>query len=292
MTIDARSSRARNSPARGFRCGRRRAGVLIFPTVMGVSDLERDFAGRLNSAGYGAMVADLFGTATRGADPRRDVRRRWAACKGDRGGAARPKAPALLDNVRRPSRPVADRRHRLLLRRLVRARSRALRRGYRGGGQLPRPVRPAGSAAADRSRPRSLADAWLGRSDGPARRGRRARQGTDRRRAPTGRSTPTATSAMASPTPTPTRSEIDGVAVPAKRRRGGAGRALTQFPRRAACVDGLRRVAAGDERGGDRQAADERELKRIGEACGFAQRAHLHRQRQSAVRPATSAKRK
>ncbi len=40
--------------------------VLIFPTVMGVSDLEREFAGRLNALGYHVMVGDLFGTVTRG----------------------------------------------------------------------------------------------------------------------------------------------------------------------------------------------------------------------------------
>jgi len=39
--------------------------VLIFPTVMGVSPLEIEFAERLNALGYHAMVGDLFGTATR-----------------------------------------------------------------------------------------------------------------------------------------------------------------------------------------------------------------------------------
>ena len=40
--------------------------ILIFPTVMGVSDLEAEFAARLNALGYHAMIGDLFGTATRG----------------------------------------------------------------------------------------------------------------------------------------------------------------------------------------------------------------------------------
>lgn len=40
--------------------------VLILPTVMGVTDLERDVAARINALGYAAMVGDLFGTATRG----------------------------------------------------------------------------------------------------------------------------------------------------------------------------------------------------------------------------------
>jgi dienelactone hydrolase len=40
--------------------------ALIFPTVMGVSDLEAEFAARLNALGYHAMIGDLFGTSTRG----------------------------------------------------------------------------------------------------------------------------------------------------------------------------------------------------------------------------------
>lgn len=43
--------------------------VLIFPTVMGVSDLEKEFGGRLNALGYHAMVADPFGTVTRDKEP-------------------------------------------------------------------------------------------------------------------------------------------------------------------------------------------------------------------------------
>ncbi len=57
--------------------------VLIFPTVMGVSDLEREFAGRLNALGYSAMIGDLFGTVTRG----RDIQTMFAEMgrlKGDR----------------------------------------------------------------------------------------------------------------------------------------------------------------------------------------------------------------
>ncbi len=38
-----------------------RPGVILFPTVMGVTDLERGFAGRLVGQGYSAMVADLYG---------------------------------------------------------------------------------------------------------------------------------------------------------------------------------------------------------------------------------------
>ena len=50
------------------RDGARRPGVLIFPTVMGVSDLELGFARDLVHLGYTAFVADLFGKQYRGAD--------------------------------------------------------------------------------------------------------------------------------------------------------------------------------------------------------------------------------
>ena len=71
----------------------------------------------------------------------------------------------------------------------------------RRGGQLPRPVRSAGPAAGeDQGQGRRLPR--LGRSDGPAGQGRRAGPGADRGRLATGRSTPTAMSATASPTRT------------------------------------------------------------------------------------------
>lgn len=57
--------------------------ILIFPTVMGVSDLEAEFAARLNALGYHAMIGDLFGTATRG----REIQAMFAEMgrlKGDR----------------------------------------------------------------------------------------------------------------------------------------------------------------------------------------------------------------
>ncbi len=44
-----------------------RPGVVIVPTVMGVSDLEIGFAERLVGLGYNALVADLFGAKFRGA---------------------------------------------------------------------------------------------------------------------------------------------------------------------------------------------------------------------------------
>lgn len=49
----------------------RRPGVILFPTVMGVSDLELGFARQLVHLGYTGFVADPFGKAFRGAP--RDV---------------------------------------------------------------------------------------------------------------------------------------------------------------------------------------------------------------------------
>ncbi|MBA3667682.1 MAG: dienelactone hydrolase family protein [Sphingomonas sp.] len=69
--------------------------VLIFPTVMGVSDLEKGFGRKLNALGYGAMVADLFGKAFRGSE--RDVMfGELGRLKGDR-AALRRRVTALLD---------------------------------------------------------------------------------------------------------------------------------------------------------------------------------------------------
>ena len=41
--------------------GDARPGVIIFPTVMGISELERGFAGRLVGDGYSVLLADLYG---------------------------------------------------------------------------------------------------------------------------------------------------------------------------------------------------------------------------------------
>ncbi|QNN64577.1 dienelactone hydrolase family protein [Sphingomonas rhizophila] len=38
-----------------------RATILLFPTVMGVTDLERGFAATLNGKGWSVMIADLYG---------------------------------------------------------------------------------------------------------------------------------------------------------------------------------------------------------------------------------------
>ena len=47
--------------------GRALPGVVIIPTVMGVTDLEIGFARDLVGHGYNALVADIFGEAFRGA---------------------------------------------------------------------------------------------------------------------------------------------------------------------------------------------------------------------------------
>ncbi|MEQ7873818.1 dienelactone hydrolase family protein [Sphingomonas sp. ASV193] len=72
--------------------------VLIFPTVMGVSDLEIGFAKKLNALGYHAMVGDLFGTATRG-QARDAMFEHLGRLKGDR-AALRRRVVALLDAMR------------------------------------------------------------------------------------------------------------------------------------------------------------------------------------------------
>lgn len=77
--------------------GNAHPAVLIFPTVMGVSDLERDFARRLNAIGYGAMIGDLFGTANRGA-PRDRMFAELGRLKSDRAGLRR-RAQALLGTM-------------------------------------------------------------------------------------------------------------------------------------------------------------------------------------------------
>jgi len=41
--------------------GDARPGVILFPTVMGITDLERGFAGRLVGEGYAVLLADLYG---------------------------------------------------------------------------------------------------------------------------------------------------------------------------------------------------------------------------------------
>ena len=72
--------------------------VLIFPTVMGLSDLEIGFARKLNALGYGAMVADPFGSSTRGGDLK-TMFGEMGRLKGDR-AALRRRVVSLLDVLR------------------------------------------------------------------------------------------------------------------------------------------------------------------------------------------------
>ena len=81
-------------PARADRA----PAVLVFPTVMGVTDLEIGFARKLNDLGYHAMVGDLFGVAMRGA-PRETMFGELGRLKGDR-AALRRRVTALLDALR------------------------------------------------------------------------------------------------------------------------------------------------------------------------------------------------
>ena len=70
------------------RDGMRRPGVIIFPTVMGVSDLEIGFGRDLVHLGYTALIADVFGTDLRGA-PRDRMMEEMNRLKGDRAGIRR-----------------------------------------------------------------------------------------------------------------------------------------------------------------------------------------------------------
>ena len=76
----------------------RRPGVIIFPTVMGVSDLELGFARQLVHLGYTAFVADLFGKPFRGAE--RDLMMaELKRLRSDRASLRR-RLLAVLDSVR------------------------------------------------------------------------------------------------------------------------------------------------------------------------------------------------
>ncbi|MEA3036626.1 MAG: hypothetical protein QOH04_2398 [Sphingomonadales bacterium] len=60
-----------------------RATILIFPTIMGRSDLELGFARRLVGLGYAAIVADLYGREHIG-KPREECRALMMGLLGDR----------------------------------------------------------------------------------------------------------------------------------------------------------------------------------------------------------------
>ena len=76
----------------------RRPGVILFPTVMGVSDLELGFARQLVHLGYTGFVADLFGKAFRGA-PRDVMMDELKRLRSDR-ASLRERLLAILESVR------------------------------------------------------------------------------------------------------------------------------------------------------------------------------------------------
>ena len=63
--------------------GSARPGVILFPTVMGITDLERGFAGRLVEQGYSVLLADLYGRRFT-PDQREDAMAAMAALRQDR----------------------------------------------------------------------------------------------------------------------------------------------------------------------------------------------------------------
>ena len=85
----------------------RRPGVILFPTVMGVSDLELGFARQLVHLGYTGFVADLFGKQFRGA-PRETMSGELKRLRSDR-ASLRERLLAVLECVREQDAIEADR---------------------------------------------------------------------------------------------------------------------------------------------------------------------------------------
>ncbi len=86
------------------RDGQRRPAVILFPTVMGVSELELGFGRDLVHLGYTALVADLYGKEFRGAG-REVMRPQMDRLRADR-AALRRRVVAVLDQLR--TLPEAD----------------------------------------------------------------------------------------------------------------------------------------------------------------------------------------
>ena len=76
----------------------RRPGVVLFPTVAGVSELELGFARDLVHLGYSAFVADLYGRQFRGAE-RPVLKQQMDRLRADRAGLRR-RLLAVLDSAR------------------------------------------------------------------------------------------------------------------------------------------------------------------------------------------------
>ena len=83
-----------------------RPAVIIFPTVMGVSELEIGFAREIVHLGYSAFVADLYGKQFRGS-PREMMHREMRRLRADR-EALRRRLLAVLELVRGADAVVAD----------------------------------------------------------------------------------------------------------------------------------------------------------------------------------------
>ena len=85
----------------------RRPGIIIFPTIMGVSDLELGFARQLVHLGYTGFVADLYGKRFRGAS--RDILSgELKRLRGDR-ARLRKRLLAILECVRELDAVESDR---------------------------------------------------------------------------------------------------------------------------------------------------------------------------------------
>jgi dienelactone hydrolase len=82
----------------GRRDGQRRPIVLLFPTVMGLSELEIGFGRQLVELGFNAFVADLFGKQFRGA-PRETMFGEMNRLSSNR-AALRRRLVAVYDQVR------------------------------------------------------------------------------------------------------------------------------------------------------------------------------------------------
>ena len=85
----------------------RRPGVIVFPTVMGVSDLELGFARQLVHLGYTGFVADLFGKQFHGA-PREIMSNELKRLRSDR-ASLRQRLLAVLECVRKLDAVESDR---------------------------------------------------------------------------------------------------------------------------------------------------------------------------------------
>ncbi|MEO5612370.1 MAG: dienelactone hydrolase family protein [Sphingomicrobium sp.] len=85
----------------------RRPAVILFPTVMGVSELELGFARQLVHLGYTGFVADLFGKAFHGHD-RDTMFNELKRLRGDR-ASLRKRLLAIVECVRELDAVEADR---------------------------------------------------------------------------------------------------------------------------------------------------------------------------------------